>query len=68
MNRKHIILGITLSAILTLPSCEKLFTDEDPEGTPTETFEYLWNQVDQKFAFFDIKNVDWQEVYNTYRP
>lgn len=68
MNRKHIILGITLSAILTLPSCEKLFTDEDPEGTPTETFDYLWNQVDRKFAFFDIKNVDWQEVYKTYRP
>ncbi|MBO7624113.1 MAG: S41 family peptidase [Bacteroidales bacterium] len=65
-------LFLTLLTALCLPaaftSCEKLFVEPDPEGTPTQSFEYLWHQVDEKYAFFDIKNVDWQQVYNTYRP
>ena len=57
-----------LSLIVSASSCEKLFVEPDPEGTPTQTFDYLWNQVDRQYAFFDIKQVDWQQVYNTYRP
>ena len=68
MKKSKLPLLIVLSALLPTLSCEELFIEEEMEGTPTQTFEYLWHQVDEKYAFFDIKNVDWQQVYNTYRP
>lgn len=53
---------------LTLSACEKLFMEDEPQGTPTETFDYLWHTVDRQYAFFDVKQVDWQAVYDSLRP
>lgn len=59
MNRN--ILLITAS-VLTLTSCEKImFDDEIKTTSPKENFEYLWNECDRKYAFFDLKQVDWNE-------
>ncbi|WP_027834914.1 S41 family peptidase [Maritalea myrionectae] len=38
------------------------------EGTPDATFETLWHYFDENFAFFDARQVDWQQAYDTYRP
>lgn len=56
--------------ILILPflfSCEKLFFEEEL-GTedPRKNFEYLWNECDRKYAFFELKNIDWDRVYDEY--
>lgn len=61
--KKIFILPILL---LFCVSCEKMFMEPDPEGTPTETFEYLWNKVDQQYAFFDVKEVDWDSIHTVY--
>ena len=55
------------AALLNL-SCERIFMEKETESSPTATFDYLWNKVDQQYAFFDVKEVDWQQVYATYRP
>lgn len=47
-------------------SCELAFFSEDPSQTATATFEYLWNKVDQQYAYFDVKDVDWDDVYLEY--
>ncbi|SEK31353.1 carboxyl-terminal processing protease [Aquimarina amphilecti] len=31
-------------------------------------FDYYWNTVDQYFAYFDVQNVDWNEVRRIYQP
>lgn len=49
-------------------SCEKIFMDEPISSDPVSTFEYLWNKVDQQYAFFDLKGVDWDSVHAVYRP
>ena len=41
--------------------------DDEPRK-PVSVFNYLWNKVDQQYAFFDIKGVDWDSVYEVYRP
>jgi hypothetical protein len=35
---------------------------------PEETFETLWTTFYNRYPFFDIRGVDWQEQYERYRP
>lgn len=37
-------------------------------NSPLETFDVLWHMFNENYAFFDVRGVDWQETYNTYRP
>ena len=54
--------------LLLLSSCERILMDDDPSATATETFEYLWRQVDQRYSLFDVKTVDWDAMYDSLRP
>ena len=38
--------------------------DRDPE----KNFEALWQTFHSRYPFFDLRNVDWQQQYDTYRP
>lgn len=53
--------------MLCFASCEKMFYTQ-PESSPTATFEYLWNEVDRKYALFDVKDLDWQALHDHYAP
>ena len=35
---------------------------------PVKNFEKLWHDFNDHYAFFDIRNVDWEETYQKYRP
>jgi len=54
--------------IIIFSSCEEVFIDADPKNDPLVNFDFLWSEVDQKYSFFDFKKVDWDSVYNVYRP
>ena len=62
---KLILLSLLL---LFITGCERLFIEPDPANNPVENFDLLWKTVDEKYAFFEYKNVDWDEVYDRYRP
>ncbi len=48
-------------------SCEKIMFEKDMGSTnPKENFEYLWNQCDTKYSYFELKNVDWNQVHSKY--
>ncbi|MAY82525.1 MAG: peptidase S41 [Flavobacteriales bacterium] len=52
----------------TLFSCERaFFEDEYDEGDPFESFDYLWEQVDRRYAFFKVKNINWDAKRSEYR-
>ncbi|UXP31730.1 S41 family peptidase [Reichenbachiella agarivorans] len=58
MNRKIVI----LSMVLGLSSCEELFFEDEVSSTSPQTnLDYLWNEVDKKYSFFEVKNIDWEE-------
>ena len=43
-------------------SCEKIIFEEDLASTnPQENFNYLWNECDEKYSYFDLKNINWDE-------
>ena len=54
--------------VIALSSCHGIFTESDEPDNPVNVFDYLWNKVDQQYTFFDVKDVDWDAVYEQYRP
>jgi C-terminal processing protease CtpA/Prc len=44
-----------------------VFIGDDIKSTPHENFEYLWKTLDEKYSFFEYKNIDWNEVYVRYK-
>jgi C-terminal processing protease CtpA/Prc len=65
MNKlTYIVLAFALTS---LTSCERIFWEENlASADPQENFEYLWNQVDRHYSYFDVKNIDWNEVKSRY--
>lgn len=65
---KHTIYTIGVSVLALFASCEKAFFEEDLESTdPYTNFDYLWKQCDEKYAYFDLKEVDWDLVRADYK-
>jgi len=61
---KLILLAFTLPLVT---SCEKILLEDDFASTnPHESFEYLWNQCNEKYAYFDLKEVDWDAIKAAY--
>ncbi|MCC5921566.1 MAG: S41 family peptidase [Cyclobacteriaceae bacterium] len=61
-----ISLLITFALVLTLTSCEKLLFEPEIENNNQAIFEEIWNEVDQKYSFFEFKGIDWDSVYSVY--
>lgn len=63
---KNIIL--IFSTVLIFSSCEKILFEPDlGSRDPLTNFDYLWGEVDKKYSYFELKNIDWDELKNTYR-
>lgn len=52
-----------LTCILLLASC---VDEEQKPDTPSGSFEALWQIMDERYCFFDEKQVDWQQVHEKY--
>ena len=61
-------INILLFSLLAFASCERAFMVQDEPNTSQNVFDYLWNKVDQQYAFFDVKGIDWDSVREVYRP
>ena len=66
MKKLHILFLLFIGIAAT--SCERAFMEADEPSNPVNVFDYLWNKVDQQYAFFDVKGVDWDSVREVYRP
>lgn len=54
--------------IVLFTSCEEVLFDNEPANTPKENFNFLWNEMNEKYAFFELKNMDWDSIYQVYEP
>ena len=63
---KKILFICLITTLLIFTSCEKLIFSADPPSDPRTTFQYLWDKVDQQYAYFDVKNVNWDDIYIEY--
>ena len=63
---KKIFIAVVLVVIFS--SCEKIIMPASGSAEAEATFETLWQTIDRGYSFFDYKNIDWNAVYQTYRP
>lgn len=63
---KKLLLFLFLSSLFA--SCEKALLDEDPQNDPQSNFDILWKTVDEKYSFFELKNINWDSIYSHYDP
>jgi len=59
---------LILFTLYLFTGCEKVLMEKEPADDPVTNFEYLWKTIDEKYSFFDYKQVDWDAVYQVYRP
>ncbi|MFN4299787.1 MAG: S41 family peptidase [Thermaurantimonas sp.] len=63
---KKILLAIV--GVGMLLSCERaLFERDKASNDPLVNFDYLWNEVDKKYSYFQLKGIDWNIVRDTLR-
>lgn len=63
---KNILLLFAI--IFTLSSCEKLIFNEDKASSdPMTNFNYLWNEVDKKYSYFELKHINWDSIKTVYQ-
>lgn len=65
--KKNSLLLLLLIA-LGSASCERVLMGDDVPSTAPNTFDYLWQRLDQQYSMFDVKGVDWRDVYDSLRP
>ncbi|MDD4149582.1 MAG: S41 family peptidase [Bacteroidales bacterium] len=70
MKSKNIIsiLLIVVTFTIYFSSCEKIAFEKEIENTPLENYNYLWNEVNEKYAFLEYKNINWDSIYEVYYP
>ncbi len=66
MNKKGYILSVFL--VMLLISCEEVLLGEDSPNTPINNFEILWHDFDEHYSLFEVRNLNWDSIYNQYRP
>ncbi|MDD2387971.1 MAG: S41 family peptidase [Bacteroidales bacterium] len=66
-NIIYIFLAV-LTFIVYFSSCEKMAFEKEIDNTPIENYDYLWNEVNEKYAFLEYKNVNWDSIYEVYLP
>ena len=57
-----------LLSIFLFTSCEKVLMEKEPSDDAVTTFENLWKTADEKYSFFDYKQIDWNLIHDEYRP
>lgn len=53
--------------LVVFTSCEKLFLEDLGTADPYANFDYLWNELDRKYSYFELKGIDWNSIRTEYR-
>lgn len=64
---KKRLIYLLIIQIISLTSCHKwLLDNEVASKDPFINFHYLWNEVDKKYAYFELKQVNWDSIKIAY--
>ncbi len=51
-----------------LLSCEEILFEEQKANDPISNFDHLWEACRDRYSFFDLKKIDWDQYYEENRP
>ena len=57
------VLGIALFV-----GCGEAILGPDESNDPEHIFELLWHDLDEHYALFDVRGINWDSLYSEYRP
>ena len=60
-------IGLAILFIIIISSCH-VFLGTDPDNDPKSIFDSIWNDFNEIYPFFEIKGIDWDEIYRIYSP
>ena len=60
---KTLIQTVLLLLIVNISSAQDNRIQE-----PVKNFDKVWNEFNDRYAFFEYKKIDWEKVYGKYRP
>lgn len=59
---------IFIFSVVLMVSCEKVFLRQGVNQSPSFLFEELWEDIQNRYAYFEEKNIDWVDVRLQYAP
>ena len=62
---KKNITYICISLLICLQGC---ISNDGFNDSATGNFDALWSIIDERYCFFEYKNIDWNNIYSKYRP
>jgi len=54
--------------VIWLGACQELILPDGTGHEPLDNFEFVWQEVDRHYSFFELKDLDWDEIGASYRP
>jgi C-terminal processing protease CtpA/Prc len=64
---KLIKMTALLLMLFVLGGCEKVLNLKQTKSSPVLVFEEVWKVMDEQYALFSVKNIDWNSTYQNYR-
>jgi len=58
---------IFIATMFSLASCASSFLEE-PSTDKKEVFEYAWKTIDERYSYFEMKDIDWNAVHDRFEP
>jgi hypothetical protein len=61
-----LLFSILISPFIT--SCQKEFIGIESAEKPTSVFNQIWKDFDENYGLYEVKNIDWDSVYQALSP
>lgn len=58
---------LIVGACVVLLSCEKVLLVSDPENSPETNFTHMWTEINNRYSYFELKQIDWNEIHAKYQ-
>jgi hypothetical protein len=65
---KYLRYILIIISIYSLFSCENYFLEPDSDANNLADFEEAWKDINDVYPYFDLKKIDWDQIYQEYRP
>ena len=65
---KSFIKIFSLIVAAFLAGCSDELIGLEKSNTPINNFDHFWKTLDERYGLFEVKNLDWKNVYDMYRP
>jgi carboxyl-terminal processing protease len=64
----RLLLVMIVPCLFIMASCEEDLIGTEQVNTPVNNFEYFWKTLDTHYGLFEVKQIDWNQLYSEYRP